>query len=78
MNPTPFEELPMNTLVYRRSVLFALAWLVALAAALPAGLLRYLGGSNHRTAGYYPPDPERAAELAHQAKRGASKGGDHA
>ena len=38
--------------------------------ALPAGLLRYVGGSQHRTAGYYPADERRAQELAHAAKRG--------
>jgi hypothetical protein len=48
-----------------------------LAAALPAGLLRYIGGSQHRTAGYYPHDERRAQELAHAAKHGSkgSKGG---
>ena len=49
-----------------------------LAAALPAGLLRYVGGSQYRTAGYYPADQERALELAHGAKRGVTKGGEDA
>ncbi len=50
----------------------------ALAAALPAGQLRYVGGSQHRTAGYYPADELRALELSHEAKRGNSKGGSGA
>jgi len=39
--------------------------------------LRYLNGSRHRVAGYYPFDPERAAELARETKQQDS-GGDHA
>jgi hypothetical protein len=49
----------------------------ALAAALPAGQLRYVGGSQHRTAGYYPADQDRAYELAHLAKRGDAKDAGH-
>jgi RecA-family ATPase len=48
-----------------------------LAACLPVGLLRYIGGSQHRTAGYYPADEQRALELAIAAKRGAVHGGEH-
>jgi hypothetical protein len=50
----------------------------ALHAALPAKLLCYLRGSTHRVAGYYPPDTEKAEELARIAKREQSKtGGDN-
>jgi hypothetical protein len=40
-----------------------------LAAALPRGTLRYIRGSDYRAAGYYPPEMERAEEMAREAKR---------
>jgi RecA-family ATPase len=48
-----------------------------LAAALPAGLLRYVKGSTHRAAGYYPADQMKAEELARAAKHHSSTGGDN-
>ena len=48
----------------------------ALAAAMPAGLLRYVKGSKDRMAGYYPVDQHQAEELAREAKRkSATEGG---
>jgi hypothetical protein len=46
----------------------------ALAASLPRSLLRYVRTSRHRCAGYYPPNEERARELAVMAKRQADGG----
>ncbi len=40
-----------------------------LAAALPAGSLRYIRGTDNRAAGYYPPEMERAEEMAREAKQ---------
>ena len=48
----------------------------ALARALGIGQLRYVNTSRHRTAGYYPPDQNRAAEHASNAKRQAKRAGD--
>jgi Bifunctional DNA primase/polymerase, N-terminal/AAA domain/Primase C terminal 1 (PriCT-1) len=45
-----------------------------LAAAVPRGVLCYLSGTRHRTAGYYPVD--RAEELAQNAKRHRSEASD--
>lgn len=39
-----------------------------LARVMSQGQLRYLQGTKYRTAGYYPADPARAAELARDAK----------
>jgi len=51
----------------------------ALAAALPAGFLRYVRGSTQRVAGYYPADESKAEELARAAKQEQSNtGGDNA
>jgi Bifunctional DNA primase/polymerase, N-terminal/AAA domain len=47
-----------------------------LAASLPRGDLRYVKGTQRRTAGFYPPDQDKAEELARVAKRQAGDGGD--
>jgi hypothetical protein len=46
----------------------------ALASALPAALLRYIAGSQRRTAGYYPAD-HSAEDLARDAKLAGRDGG---
>jgi hypothetical protein len=48
----------------------------ALAACLPAGLLRYVTYSRHQASGYYPPDEGVALDLAREAKRAAVARGE--
>jgi hypothetical protein len=49
----------------------------ALEEAVRAGELRYVDSTQHRVAGFYPPEPELARDLAVAAKR-AARSGDHA
>lgn len=43
--------------------------------AVRQGRLRYVGSTNHRTAGFYPPDLQEAEALAVQAKRATENAG---
>jgi RecA-family ATPase len=50
----------------------------ALGLAARHGRLRYIRGTGRRSAGYYPPDMERATELARDAKQQNKSGGGNA